>query len=57
MYVLVALHKAQRATHMLSKNHAKMSLSCDNVCIAEGSTNSRLNNQIIIHIFCKNLPS
>lgn len=38
IYVLVALHKAQRAAHMLSKNHAKMSLSCDNMCIAEGST-------------------
>lgn len=49
--MLVALHKAQRATHMLSRNHAKMSLSCDNMCIAEGRTNSRLNNQIIISIF------
>lgn len=51
IYVLVALHKAQRATHMLSRNHAKMSLSCDNMCLAEGRTNSRLNNQIIISIF------
>lgn len=51
IYVLVALHKAQRATYTLGKNHAKMSLSCDNMCIAEGRTNSRLNNQIIICIF------